>query len=229
MSHFSLMAVGFETQDEFEELMDCYSESHRVAPYIHFTKKEITSDEFMKKYESLYKEAEGQPERFYKLFTEDELLDRDGNVLSTYNPDSRWDYYTVSEKTTVGEILEGSSVNEELCRATYRALADGDVADYERITGYPAVAGLFGRPTGEEFKKLYGNTEDEYVAYCKAHSFMTYCVLTPSGWEEPGTVGWFGMSSASRKTKKEWQDNYADRFLKPYNPDETVYIIDCHI
>lgn len=223
------MAVGFDSKYDFEELMDVYSEHRQVAPYIHLKKEEIMNEAFMKERTSLYKEAGGDPEKFYSLYVEDELLDREGNVLSTYNPNSRWDYYTVQEETTVGEILEGSSVNEELCRATYKALADGDVTDYERITGYPAVAGLFGRPTGEEFKKLYGNSEEEYLAYCKAHSFMTYCVLTPSGWEEPGKVGWFGMSSASREAEKEWQDNYADRFLKPYNPDETVYIIDCHI
>lgn len=232
MSHFSVMAVGFDSREDFEELMDAYDENRRVAPYVYQSKQEIMSESFMKSRERLYKEAEGDPEKFYKLYiedVEDEDLDKDGNILSTYNPDARWDYYTVGEETTVGEILKNSSVNEELCRATYKALADGDDADYERITGYPAVAGLFGRPTGDEFKKLYGNSEEVYLAYCKEHSFMTYCVLTPSGWEEPGRVGWFGITSASREAEKEWQDTYTERFLKPYPAETAAYIIDCHI
>ena len=115
MSHYTVAVVTQEypTDSVLEDLLSPYDENRRVKPYISATKAEIIAEskewaERFKQnreegkitdadYEQLkaYFEAETD-EEFYKAHTySDCKYDKEGNLLSTYNPDSKWDWWVV--------------------------------------------------------------------------------------------------------------------------------------
>ncbi len=58
------------------------------------------------------------------------------------------------------------------------------------------------------------------------------CNVTPDGeWLEPGTMGWFGISSATANEEREWYKSYQSIIKKfaEENPDYVVTLVDCHI
>lgn len=80
----------------------------------------------------------------------------------------------------------------------------------------------------KEYLKTKYPTEEEYKrSFTK---FYTYAVLTPDGeWHEPGKVGWWGISSATREQEIEFEKNYEEKFIKAANPEWKLTIVDCHI
>lgn len=42
MSHYSLIAIGFENEEDLENMMSIYDESRKVAPHIDMTKEKFT-------------------------------------------------------------------------------------------------------------------------------------------------------------------------------------------
>lgn len=90
MSHFNV-AVFHKTGQSVDDLLAPYSELIKVEPYILFTRQEAINyvrecfrvDDHLSDDECWEMEAEG------------EETDDDGNIYSTYNPKSKWDYYEV--------------------------------------------------------------------------------------------------------------------------------------
>lgn len=83
--------------------------------------------------------------------------------------------------------------------------------------------------TKEYLKKLYGDKETYAL---RNSTFSTYSILTPDGeWLEPGTMGWFGISSATENEEREWYKSYQSIIKKfaEENPDYVVTLVDCHI
>lgn len=83
--------------------------------------------------------------------------------------------------------------------------------------------------TEEYLKKLYGDKETYAL---RNSTFSTYSILTPDGeWLEPGTMGWFGISSATANEEREWYKSYQSIIKKfaEENPDYVVTLVDCHI
>ena len=171
------------------------------------------------------------PEKYYEWYVEGETVDGNGNLLTTYNPNSRWDYYTVEETMTIGDLKKE--------REKY--LANIDSSKYEMIweiivnevkpsgvTGINLFSLLYGQPNKEELLRIYG-TKENYINHYKNNNCASYSVLTPQGWMEPGKVGWFGMSSATFDEEKTFRETYYAKFIEPYENNTTVFRIDCHI
>ena len=109
MSHFNCLVIHKEEQN-IAELMAPFSEKLKVKPYIRETK-----DECYKKYLQARRDARNKPDSFFgkkqkeesniigmsfEIFRKwhwgkDRIWDKDGNLLTTNNPDGRWDYFTV--------------------------------------------------------------------------------------------------------------------------------------
>jgi len=109
MSHFNCLVIHKEEQN-IDELMAPYSEELMVKPYIRESKEKC-----YKKYLQARSDARNKPdsffgkkqneeanvigmsfERFKKWYWgEDRIWDKEGNLLSTSNPNGRWDYYNV--------------------------------------------------------------------------------------------------------------------------------------
>lgn len=253
MSHYTV-AVFTDGKKSVDELLAPYDEGIEVEPYIGRTKQEMLADAKKCVQEAEKVKAEGRnPGWFYQRYldakTDEELYalqrdedcysyDEDGNELTTYNPDSKWDWYQVGgrwmdafesygvdpEGTRVGDIK--SLFDMEQYKKSLRfweIYVDGDEpkTDEDR----ELVKWAFYKP--EYFKNRYGDKET--YARCRA-GFYTFAVLLPDGtWHEPGQMGWFGCSSETDEDGLAWEKNYVKNFLESADPNWTLTIVDCHI
>ena len=88
-----ILAEGIKSYKERCEIIKAYEESP-------FKAVEKYGDRAAKIYEDRHKRQYPNfkdPEKYYEWYVEGETVDENGNLLTTYNPNSRWDYYTVEE------------------------------------------------------------------------------------------------------------------------------------
>lgn len=125
MSHF----VGLVFGSNVEELLNPYSEDLRVEPYIELTKEEAIQK--AKKDVEWILEHPNNPsidvarsiktdEQFYEFAQRFgvEKIDENGNFLTTYNPNSKWDWWVMGGRwtgylpTMYGQHSNSCSVSE---------------------------------------------------------------------------------------------------------------------
>ena len=214
MSHY-LVAVIRDTEKSLslEDMMAPYDEEVKVAPYVDLTKTEIINKVKEIQRRALEKETflEGDSiirsissdEEYYDYYRnewyEDGWYDEDGNLLTTYNPNSKWDWYDVGGRWNGVLRIKDEFVYEEL----------GEVP--------------------VEGEKYYTNSAP--IGHLDLTDFInTYAVVTPDGrWHEPGKMGWFGISYASKEDEASWDEGFYDRFIRNANPEWEITIVDCHI
>ena len=252
MSHYAV-AVFTDGTQTVDELLEPFCENVEVEPYISRTRQEIiergreianrakeklSNGRTLSSDEREAMECKTDDDFYAFARYEDYAYDEDGNELTTYNPQSKWDWYEIGGRFShafdvFGVDPAGTKV--------------GDIKTYFDQPEYAKSARFWElyvdgeEPVSEEEKELirfaFYNREyyiDRYkdkktYARCCA-SFNTYSVLLPDGtWEEPGEMGWWGMSSESHEDGLAWELNYVDKYLKSVNPDWTLTIVDCHI
>jgi len=171
----------------------------------------------------------------------EERIDENGDIISTYNPDSKWDWYVIGGRWKGMLVLKPGKLGQrgrpglltkmtDNCDSAYVA----DV-DFHRMRQQilqelrPYEQAMTKGNYKEEYMRERYPTEREYMQ--RNSSFYTFAVLTPDGtWHAPGEMGWFGMSSAATETEREWEDTYYDRFIKPaIEKGWYMTIVDCHI
>ena len=109
MSHFNCLVIHKEEQD-IEKLMAPYSEELKVKPYIRETK-----DKCYEKYLRAQRDARNKPNSFFArkqkeetniigmsfekfkkwYWGENRIWDKEGNLLTTNNPNGQWDYFNI--------------------------------------------------------------------------------------------------------------------------------------
>ena len=232
MSHYAV-AVFHRKDQTVDELLAPYSENLKVDPYVSMSRQEAI--EYARKHIKGY---EGKTDEECWQFMADDagegMTDADGNILSTYNPRSKWDWWY--EGGRWGGMLnsQGSTVDSgrfgDLSfppdqEAYEEALRFWDVA----IDHKPAADGEEYSPFYKEeyYREYYGDRE----TYARQQAeFSTYAVVTPDGeWHAPGEMGWFGCSSESAEDFRDWYGHYKERFLDTADPDWILTIVDCHI
>lgn len=195
-----------------------------------------------------YKVAAGSftDEDYYQMAIEDrdpEEFDEDGNLLTTYNEDSKWDWYQVGGRWSDELILkDGTRVNsakvKDLDWAAMNKL-DPDQEQYIRDLWRIYVEKKATKKETEEFleehpqwykeeyyKDRYGSVEDHIK---EAALYSTFAVVDEDGWHEQGEMGWFGMSSETPEEAKDWTKNFGRRFIENLDPEDVVTMVDCHI
>lgn len=132
MSHYAVAVFTKEGQS-LEELMEPFYEGIEVEPYIAKTKQEIIQEakELKESISKRLEENKLEPsdwqqeildcktdEEFYQAnIYEDEEYDEEGNRLSTYNPDSKWDWYEVGGRwSNMLTTIDGEKVDECLVK-----------------------------------------------------------------------------------------------------------------
>lgn len=111
MSHYKVLVIHNENQN-IEELLAPYSENLEVEPYLKYK-----YDEAIKKAKEEYGYKHRSNKELLKIFANDYgLIDINGDLYSTYNPNSKWDYYQIGGRFD-GELMltdEGrlNAVNE---------------------------------------------------------------------------------------------------------------------
>jgi hypothetical protein len=124
-----------------------------------------------------------------------------GIAISTYNPNSKWDWWVVGGRW------------------------DGFVRGIDRESGDK------GFNFGAEHHQFEFNTDTSEAVLARldkeGESATPYSVLTPDGvWHQRGQMGWFGTSSGDQP-REEWA-SHVKEIIKNH-PDHLVVGIDCHI
>lgn len=147
----------------------------------------------------------------------------DGDVYSTYNPESKYDYYIIGGRYS-NLILskDGYYCNSDLISNIVMSYPPTKEDKKEREELYNCYKKVL---KSEYLEKEFGKLED-YLN--KPIEFRTYAILLPTGeWIEPGEMGWFGLSLTSDDSQKEYDDKYYS-ILEEYK-DYYLTIVDCHI
>lgn len=230
------------------EVMARYDESLEVTPYIKKTVEDLKNE-----YESVLAGAEEKEssyseewckakkekgeldsfETYVQSRYEGYSFDQNGNLLTTYNPVSKYDYYSpVSFMTKNGKTVEVCKVKEkalnreidkEKLQKDYEELISGSTRSIgERITKFGMDALL----RKDDLLKKFPSFE----SYLEQYSVIsTYSILTEKDeWNEPGEVGWFGSSSATPEAEGNFYKIYKE-ILEKTDPEHYVVVLDCHI
>lgn len=226
MSHFAV-AVFHRQDQSVEELLAPYDEGMKVAPYIVFTRAEAI--DYAREH---YDMEERTNEECWQMMAEDALTDEDGNIYSTYNRDSQWDWWVIGGRFSGMLLKDGERVDS------------GRVGDLEFFFDEKAYeAGLrfwdaaIDHKTAKEGERFSAYKEKAYrtfyvdretYATFLAH-FSTFAVITPDGiWHSMSKSGRWGTPVAPEELQ-EWEDSYQRRFLDTADPEWYVTVVDCHI
>ena len=180
MSHYTV-AVFHRKDQDIEELLAPYSENLEVEPYISFTKQEAI-DYARKHYQDTEDKTDGE---CWQMVADGSQTDADGNIYSTYNPKSKWDWWTEGGRWC-GMLKTGRqhkdsamvrNIDFSMDRNAYEeALRFWDVA----IDHKPADEGEeYGTFFTEEYYRDYYGDRETYARH--QAQFSTFAVITPDG------------------------------------------------
>lgn len=263
MSHFPVWVFTESgTETEIDDLLSPYYEGVEVEPYIDRRREDIVPEyrtrwnEYLARAEQDLLKAvpEDRPsvlgriskirtalarsdEEIYRAETDGEELDAEGNILSTYNPDSKWDWYTIGGRfentirTRDGRMVTSCPVSDIAPDADPDKLAQAR-RRYGIITGeIPPVSEKEKRLAEDRiarFEMCFYQDADDFAYQACANG--AYAVVLPNGvWQEPGKMGWWGVSSASKDARREWNHSFADQFIRNMPSNRIVTVVDCHI
>ena len=228
MSHYTV-AVFTKPGQSVEELLAPYEENMAVEPYIWLSRQEAID------YARKHYQTEGKSdEECWQMVADGEQTDEDGNIYSTYNPNSKWDWWTEGGRWGGMLRLHGEPADSGRVKdlefpfdheAYEHALRFWEVViDHQQAKPDEEFPTFY---TEEYYREHYGNREN----YARQMAeFSTYAVVTPDGeWHAPGEIGWWGCSSETGEQAQDWYRNYKERFLDTADPDWTLNLIDCHI
>lgn len=186
-------------------------------------------------------------------------IDKNGNIYSTRNPSSKWDWYVVGGRFSghlklkggaEGQMGERSWTNEDKEILKNRAdIARVGNIDFSPYQEYYDIAILEWElvvdkrlPKSEReidfVSKSFFYKPQYYIDKYKnkeqfaeiSSFFTTHAVITPEGnWHETGEMGMWGTSSATNEEELEWALNYKKQFIDTADKDWTLTIVDCHI
>jgi hypothetical protein len=80
----------------------------------------------------------------------------------------------------------------------------------------------------EDLFEIIEMERDEYIDYIKWSSVLPYAFLDDDGWHEPGRMGWWGMSTEDRQSRREFKD-HAKQKIESLDPETYIVVVDCHI
>lgn len=233
MSHFTV-AVVTKDKNRIKEILKPYWEELEVEPYIDETKEQIIENAKKKKerysnevlngvtdkYKERYIDATTD-EELYKIeveeFYEVDCFDKNGNHLSTYNPNSKWDWYDIGgrwrnqllTKKDNDDTFENNSFVEHF----------GYFKDIKPAPkGYKWV-------NGAKIKDIDFNKMNEG----KEEPFYTWALVDENGWYEQGKMGWWAMSDATDESIDQFNEKFQEYIKAEENQEKYLVIVDCHI
>lgn len=241
MSHFAVLVLHEEDQS-IRDLLAPYDENLEVEPYIKYTRTQ-----------AINKMREDCPD-LYKGKSEDEIfqdacdwfgctLDDDDNLLSTYNPHSKWDWWQVGGRfsgmlSIIPTALDGYHGMEYVDSAFVRHVKWVQPLDKEErediikwwnvnIEGAEGEKDKYFFYNPEYYKKRFKDAE----TYIKTQELPCYhAVVTPDGiWHEPSKMGMFACTDGDPADELEWDLHFKERFIDTAEFDWVATIVDCHI
>lgn len=171
MSHFIGLCFG----ENWEYNLDQYDENMEVEPYIQYTKDEAV-DEVKRRHAYSYETAlealkkkdlnSERYEYFQKIIDKGLFIsyedawkeaktwgyeiDEDENLLSTYNPDSKWDWYVIGGRWSGFLVLKERDENGEIIKVDQ---ADFDEIDWDYMLANDNIPFCYVDPDGEWYEQ----------------------------------------------------------------------------
>jgi hypothetical protein len=185
---------------------------------------------------SLPKRMKMSDERLYQeavKFFEKGDLTPEGDLLSTYSPKAKWDWYEIGGRWNgllIPRAKRKDAKNPRSRNAAYVSDLDFEAMRRRKAAEIPPYEEAMENGYHEEsHMRASFPTEAEYIQ--RATAFGTYAVVMPDGeWHAKGEMGWWGMSSETPEEDREWELGYYERFIKPAIDNHWyVTIVDCHI
>lgn len=231
MSHFTVAVITKKnSREEIEKILEPYWEELEVEPYIDKTKEQIIENakEWKKKFTERKEKGEklnewylkyinaSTDEELYKLeITDDEEYDENGNHLTTYNPNSKWDWYSIGGRWN--KVLLTNKDNKDVVEKQDFGLFNY-CGDKETIDGYKWVNGA--KIKDIDFKKMNEGKEEP---------FYTWALVDETDWYEQGKMGWWATSDATNETTNTFAKQFQEYINNPDNQEKYLTIVDCHI
>jgi hypothetical protein len=198
---------------------------------------EYISEQFPKKLKMNDEQIYAETIKYY----EEEELGPNGEVLSTYNPDSKWDWYEVGGRYA-GRIAvkNGVEIDSAYVKDIDFSKMHRTEEDYNDAIRYWELVVEGAKPQNEEeeerikftwykpefYLERYKNKET--YAECQS-SFAMWAVIKDGVWYEKGQMGWWAMSNETHDEAVDWELNFFDRFIKDLPEDTLITVVDCHI
>ena len=233
MSHFTV-AVFHHPDQSIDELLAPYDEGLKVDRYVEFTRQQAI--DYVRKNNA--RMADKSDDECWQFFTEGydrDMVDEEGNLYTTYNPASKWDWWTIGGRWsgllkmkdgTTADSARIADIDFSPRKAQYKAcLRFWDVVVDHQPAG--PDENYFSIYTEDYFRQYYVDRET-YARHMT--QFSTYAVVLPTGeWVQKGQMGWWGVSSETPDEAKAWEDNYMERFIEGQDPELVLTVVDCHI
>lgn len=232
--------------ENVEEQLEMYDEGKRVSPYLYKDRmelleeyKEVLGNEFYAaRYFGRFR-TELYNLEFFAMDYYGMEVDSHGNLLTTYNPKSKWDYWTI------GGRWDGAFLLKNGARSSQAEKKDIDFEEmdkkrkevmkekWEEAHNVEKLKEKLGEFEGAAAKGFIGwlydiRPDDTLEKYIERRSrFCTFAVVKDGKWYEKGEMGWWGMVS-NEKEQEVWQNEFAS-LLEGLPEDTLLTVVDCHI
>ena len=223
MSHYAVLVLSYDDQC-VEDLLGPYDENLETDEYVDVPADKV--QEFLRGQWAKSLPADASDEDVLRRFGDIYTFDADGNITSTYNPESRWDWWVVGGRWSGGLVRKDGSTCDE-CRVSELSLGFAQ-GEYEALCSeyLDLVSGKGDSYMSPEYyERAYGDPD----TYARAHAPNVFrALVTPDGaWHEPGRMGWFGIADDEPGAQRDYMEEYMG-LLEKYSECRAT-LVDCHI
>lgn len=227
MSHFRVFVIH-KPEQNYEDLLTRYDENLETEPRIEYTRQQAI-EYARRNYKDMQDKSDDE---CWKYVAEDyTMTDDDGNIYTTYNPDSKWDWY--QEGGRFGSI---SDDEQEIKVKDFKLKENKERYKHSirfwevAIEGKPLKPGETERDFIAFYRKEYYleryKNKQTFASYCSSE--VPYAIVTSDGeWHAQGEMGWFGCSDDSYSAGAWMRE--CKRILREADPEDLIISIDCHI
>ena len=177
-------------------------------------------------------------------------------VVDFYNPDCKYDYYSLEENITSKFDHKALIAEAEERRRDYHRKAVEVLGHIPKFTSFDEIADEEEKNGAEDRIEAYQRAGDRYheqpdvkaledadlyadeTARCSEEEYVAkaslpFCaIVTDKGWFEQERTGWWGSSGPKQMTDEEWralQMKVIEDALKDRDEFTEVWVCDCHI
>lgn len=214
MSHFTVLVVG-----DVEKQLAPFDENDRSR----FTEK--PTEEMTELRAEFDADNEGCA-TFEEYLTDYHGLQQcEGKWGSTYNPDSKWDWWKVGGRWP-NQLVTKSGVACDSATIGDLDLDGMRAANIRQAQQWWAEAEAADAATRHVIHGITPSTTREQ--YIEKHAkFSTFAVVMDGKWFERGRMGWWATVS-NEKPESDWQAEF-DKLLASLPSDARITVVDCHI